>query len=70
MIFLGVVAEEPLVCYGVILQKVKLLSDAENPQLAMFAAMILKGRSCSYTYLRPMPTGRPSRRCWRSSERT
>lgn len=44
MIFLGVVAEEPLVCYGVILQKVKLLSDAENPQVAMFAAMILKGK--------------------------
>jgi len=42
MIFLGVVAEEPLVCYGATLQKVKLLSDEENPQVAMFAAMILK----------------------------
>src|SRR5204863_9203655 len=42
MIFLGVLAEEQLVCYWATLQKVKLLSDEENPQVAMFAAMILK----------------------------
>jgi hypothetical protein len=32
MIFLGVVAEEPLVCFGATLQKVKLLTDEENPR--------------------------------------
>jgi hypothetical protein len=44
MIFLGVVAEEPLVCYGATVQKVKLLSDDENPQVAIFAATILKAK--------------------------
>jgi hypothetical protein len=42
LLFIGVVAEEPLVCYGASFQKVRLLSDQENPQVAIFAATILK----------------------------
>jgi hypothetical protein len=42
MVFLGVIAEEPLVCYGAILQKVKLLSDDDHPQVAVVAATILR----------------------------
>jgi hypothetical protein len=42
MIFLGVLVEEPLVCYGATLQKLNLLTEQENPQVAISGATILK----------------------------
>ena len=56
MIFLGVVAEDPLVCYGSLLQKLKAETGEEKTQLTVFATTILKGKAILFYLFAPYMT--------------
>jgi len=50
MRFLGVIAEEPTICYAAMLQKFKAETGAEKTQATVFATTVLKGKIV-YFYL-------------------
>jgi hypothetical protein len=50
MQFLGVVAQEPLVCYAALLQKFKTETGADKAQVTVFGTTVIKGKIV-YAYL-------------------
>jgi hypothetical protein len=57
MRFLGVIAEEPTICYAAMLQKFKAETGAEKTQVTVFATTILKGKIVYFYMFAPYESG-------------
>jgi hypothetical protein len=57
MRFLGVIAEEPVICYAAILQKFKAETGDEKTQATVFATTVLKGKILYFYFFAPYESG-------------
>jgi hypothetical protein len=57
MRFLGVIAEEPTICYAAILQKFKAETGVEKTQVTVFATTVLKGKIVYFYFFAPYESG-------------
>jgi hypothetical protein len=57
MRFLGVIAEEPTICYAAILQKFKAETGVEKTQATVFATTVLKGKIVYFYFFAPYESG-------------
>lgn len=57
MKFLGVVAEEPLVCYAALLQKFRTQAGTEKTQVAVFATKVVNGKLIYFYLFAPFVDG-------------
>ena len=68
-IYLGVVAEEPLACFGATVRKIKTQAGAEKIQVGITASAIIKGKVALYHLFAPYTSHDPVRELLRTQSR-